>query len=173
MSVWEYLSSYVWVSRQRKQIYKRIFLKHLKPISQESGPEQQEQQSKTGENEVQFPLPEYGERAMNMKYLYQALEEVLEFYGTEKTINRVLDIISYEKLKEDDGKELNFRTWCGLVAFAERLALDDPSGTDSCDEVGKNTLNGIFKCESYRFIWTSLAAGTRRLQQHGIPHPKL
>lgn len=113
-------------------------------MSQESGPEQHEQQFKTGDNEVQFPLPEYVERAMNMKYLYQALEEVLEFYGTEKTINRVLDIISYEKLKEDDGKELNFRTWCGLVAFAERLALDDPSGTDSCDEVCKNTLNSIF-----------------------------
>ncbi|XP_058980151.1 uncharacterized protein LOC131803124 [Musca domestica] len=143
MSVWEYLSSYVWVSRQRKQIYKRIFLKHLKPMSQESGSEQQEQQSKTGENKVQFPLPEYGERAMNMKYLYQALEEVLEFYGTEKTINRVLDIISYEKLIEDDGKVLNFRTWCGLVAFAERLALDDPSGTDSCDELERADFNSM------------------------------
>ncbi|XP_061395809.1 uncharacterized protein LOC133331433 [Musca vetustissima] len=143
MSVWDYLSRYVWVSRQRKQIYKRIFLKYIKTPQGVAGPETRERQSKTGDNEIQFPLPEYRERVMNKQCLYQALEDVLEFYGTEKNIKRVLEILDYENLKEDDSKELTFRTWCGLVAFAERLALDDPNGTDSCDELERADFNSM------------------------------
>lgn len=88
---------------------------------------------------------------MNIKHLYQALEDVLEFYGTERNINRVLDILDYEKIKTDDSKELTFRTWSGLVAFAERLALDDPNGSDSCDEVCLMGLLSSIHCLFYFF----------------------
>ncbi|XP_073838112.1 uncharacterized protein [Musca autumnalis] len=142
MSIWEYLSRYVWVSRQRKQIYKRIFLKYLKSIPHGGlALDQSDQQIKSGDNEIQFPLPEYRERSMNLKHLYQALEDVLEFYGTEKNINRILEILDYEKLKDNPSKELTFRTWCGLVAFAERLAVDDC--TDSCDELERADFNSM------------------------------
>ncbi|XP_075164123.1 uncharacterized protein LOC142236740 [Haematobia irritans] len=143
MTVWDYLSRFVWVSRQRKQIYKRIFLKYLKLPPLSICQEQQEQYTKTDENEIKFPLPDYKERCMNINHLYQALEDVLEFYGTERNINGVLDIIGYENLKADDSRELTFRVWCGLVAFAERLALDDPDGTDSCDELEKADFNSM------------------------------
>uniref|UniRef100_A0A1I8Q2R4 Uncharacterized protein n=1 Tax=Stomoxys calcitrans TaxID=35570 RepID=A0A1I8Q2R4_STOCA len=143
MSVWHYLSRFVWVSRQRKQIYKRIFLKYLKVPPLSMCQDQQEPQTKAANNEIQFPLPDYEERCMNIKHLYQALEEVLEFYGTEKNISRVLQIIGYDNFKDDENKELTFRAWCGLVAFAERLALDDPNGTDSCDELEKADFNSM------------------------------
>lgn len=133
MSVFHYLTKYVWVSRQRKQIYKRIFLKYLKPPpeSQELPQPQQPQQTET---EPTFPLPDYQERYMNNKHLYQALEDVLEFYGNEKNIKKILELINYEEIREKE-ELINFRSWCGIVAFAERLALDDPDCTDSCDEV--------------------------------------
>lgn len=163
MTVWEYLSRYVWVSRQRKQIYKRIFLKYLKISAPLCGQEQQEQQPKAGDNVIQFPLPEYKERCMNIKHLYQALEDVLEFYGTERNINRVLDILDYEKIKTDDSKELTFRTWSGLVAFAERLALDDPNGSDSCDEVCLMGLLSSIHCLFF-FMFLFVLVGKSRFQ---------
>ncbi|XP_037815934.1 uncharacterized protein LOC119606475 [Lucilia sericata] len=138
MSVFHYLSQYVWVSRQRKQIYKRIFLKYLKTSLEQQDPPP----ALTAETEISFPLPDYQERYMNIKFLYQALEDVLEFYGTEENIKRVLDLIKYEELKESE-QLINFRSWCGLVAFAERLALDDPSCTDSCDELEKSDFNSL------------------------------
>lgn len=134
MSVWHYLSRYVWVSRQRKQIYKRIFLKYLK-YSPELPQPLVDQEQKPPETEIQFPLPEYKERCMNIKYMYQALEDVLEFYGTEKNINKILQLLRYSEWNEEHN-QVTFRIWCGLVAFAERLALDDTEGTDSCNEVG-------------------------------------
>ncbi|XP_065359909.1 uncharacterized protein LOC135953825 [Calliphora vicina] len=139
MSVLHYLSKYVWVSRQRKQIYKRIFLKYLKTCPEQ--PEQLQQQQ-LAETEISFPLPDYQERYMNTKHLYQALEDVLEFYGTQKNIEKVLELINYKEIQAED-QLINFRCWCGIVAFAERLALDEPNCTDSCDELEKSDFNSL------------------------------
>lgn len=134
MNVIHYLSNFVWVSRQRKQMYKRVFLKYLK-LSNEQDQEIEKPVPRTvNETEILLPLADYQERHMNSEHLYQALEDVLEFYGTENNINRILKLIDYEDIKRENNL-INFRTWCGIVAFAERLALDDPSCTDSCDEV--------------------------------------
>ncbi|KAM7356263.1 uncharacterized protein ACRADG_002068 [Cochliomyia hominivorax] len=145
MTALHYLGKYVWVSRQRKQIYKRIFLKYLKTTT-EQPPEITQPQQQQQLKDINFPLPEYQERYMNPTYLYQALEDVLEFYGTEKNINKVLELINYQELLKDNEKQellINFRSWCGIVAFAERLALDDPLCTDSCDELEKMDFNSL------------------------------
>jgi len=40
--------------------------------------------------------------------------------------------------------DLDFRAWCGIVSFAERLALADESGSDdSCDELEKADFNSM------------------------------
>lgn len=127
MSVFDYLSKYVWVSMQRKQLYKKVFLKHL---VQEEEPELLE------ENEVAINV-EYTERKMSAKDLSGALAEVLEFYGTENNIKEILRIIEI-----DETRDFNFRSWCGIVSFGERLALDDVTATDSSDEV-RYTFMGV------------------------------
>uniref|UniRef100_A0A1B0AQV4 Phosducin domain-containing protein n=2 Tax=Nemorhina TaxID=44051 RepID=A0A1B0AQV4_9MUSC len=127
ISVFDYLSNYVWVTRQRKQIYKKIFLKYFKTKDHESDHE-------TMQNDQTFPHSNYTERTIGLNHLPAALEDVLEFYGNEMNIKKILNLLDYENIKKKI-KNINFRSWCGVVAFAERLAIDDPHGTDSCDEM--------------------------------------
>lgn len=134
MTVIQYLSNFVWISRQRKQMYKRVFLKYIKLSNEEDQDTEKPVQNSSNETEILLPFTEYRERHMCIEHLYQALEDVLEFYGTESNINRMLRLLNYDELKQENYL-INFRSWCGIVAFAERLALDDPFCTDSCDEV--------------------------------------
>ncbi|XP_053955001.1 uncharacterized protein LOC128861115 [Anastrepha ludens] len=138
MTVLEYLSQYVWVSSQRKQLFKRVFLQYLTTelIETEEAADVNLLKSNGNVDEDSLPvLNEYVERKIPMNCIAKALEDVLEFYGTEKNISEMLRLLDYEK--ETSSKEINFRTWCGIVSFAERLALENPSGSDSCDELEK------------------------------------
>ncbi|ALC44740.1 CG13449 [Drosophila busckii] len=128
MRPWDYLSKHVFVSQQRKQLYKRVFLKYLNRI------EEPEPENELGNDEV--PLTEYKERTMAWTSLPHALEDVLEFHGTEENVKRTLSYLDYSVQSAGD---LDFRTWCGIVSFAERLVLSDPecSDDDTCDELEK------------------------------------
>ncbi|XP_034106560.1 uncharacterized protein LOC117569488 [Drosophila albomicans] len=134
MTPWNYLSKYVWVSQQRKQLYKRVFLKYL------SRCEEPESELALGNDEV--PLVEYKERTMVWRSLPQALEDVLEFHGTATNVQNTLSHLGYET---DVCGELDFRVWCGIVSFAERLALTNAacSDDDSCDELEKSDFNSM------------------------------
>ncbi|XP_037931675.1 uncharacterized protein LOC119666471 [Teleopsis dalmanni] len=140
MTVLDYLSKFVWVSQQRKRLYKRVFLKYYNaPEDSETGSKIDEQSTTSTKEEeeiIQLPRPEYVERTMSMSVLPQALEDVLEFHGTEINIKNMLRLLDYEN-EDIKLRDIDFRTWCGIVSFAERLALDDPTGTDSCDELEK------------------------------------
>ncbi|KAH8300492.1 hypothetical protein KR018_009135 [Drosophila ironensis] len=134
MTPWDYLSKYVWVSQQRKQLYKRVFLKHLSRIEE---PESE----LAGMGGDELPEYKYRERTLVWQSLPQALEEVLEFHGTEKNVRGTLNILGYDTQGSGD---LDFRAWCGIVSFAERLALADESGSDdSCDELEKADFNSL------------------------------
>ncbi|XP_030372016.1 uncharacterized protein LOC115622256 [Scaptodrosophila lebanonensis] len=133
MTPLDYLSKYVWVSQQRKQLYKRVFLKYLSRCEE---PES-EMLGNANEDPIQT---EYKERTMMWHCLPQALEDVLEFHGTEENVCRTLNMLGYER---SSSGYLDFRTWCGIVSFAERLALADPSCTDSCDELEKADFNSM------------------------------
>lgn len=140
MTVLDYLSKYVWVSNQRKQLFKRVFLQYL-PIEIIEHDETTDNVLKNDGNADDDSLPvlnEYVERKIPLTYFPKALEDVLEFYGTEKNISEILCLIDYEK--ENSSKEIDFRTWCGVVSLAERLALVNSNGSDSGDEVNYNSL---------------------------------
>ncbi|TDG49608.1 hypothetical protein AWZ03_003846 [Drosophila navojoa] len=130
MTPWDYLSKYVWVSQQRKQLYKRVFLKYLNRC--------EEPEAETDD----ATLIEYKERTMVWRSLPQALEDVLEFHGNEKNVQNTLHHLDY---KQDGNGILDFRAWCGIVSFAERLTLSDPdcSDDDSCDELEKADFNSM------------------------------
>ncbi|KAL7731575.1 hypothetical protein ACLKA6_013102 [Drosophila palustris] len=134
MTPWDYLSKYVWVSQQRKQLYKRVFLKYL------SRCEEPESELALGTDEA--PLVEYKERTMVWRSLPQALEDVLEFHGTEENVQNTLAHLGYE---QNGCGDLDFRAWCGIVSFAERLALSNAacSDDDSCDELEKSDFNSM------------------------------
>lgn len=134
MTALDYLSKYVWVSQQRKQLYKRVFLKYLSRV------EQQDSELALGSDDA--PLVEYKERTMAWRSLPQALEDVLEFHGTEGNVKNTLAYLSYE---ETESGEVDFRAWCGIVSFAERLALTNAarSDDDSCDELEKSDFNSM------------------------------
>jgi len=134
MTPWDYLSKCVWVSQQRKQLYKRVFLKYLSRIE-----EPESELAAMGNDEL--PEYKYRERTLVWQSLPQAIEDVLEFHGTEKNVQGTLRMLGYEP--EGSG-DLDFRAWCGIVSFAERLALADESGSDdSCDELEKADFNSM------------------------------
>lgn len=134
MTALDYLSKYVWVSQQRKQLYKRVFLKYINRC------EQQESELALGSDDA--PLVEYKERTMAWRSLPQALEDVLEFHGTEENVKNTLTSLDYEATGSG---EVDFRAWCGIVSFAERLALTNAacSDDDSCDELEKSDFNSM------------------------------
>ncbi|XP_055374959.1 uncharacterized protein LOC129607805 [Condylostylus longicornis] len=124
MSAFEYLSKYAWVSRQRKSIYRRVFLKFKSA----------QQEDENGNEEERF-IPTENFR--------KALFDVLGFYGTLDVVTKVEQFVepgNYE------GK-LTFRAWCGVAAFSERLALyahtGGNGGTDSCDELEKSDFDSF------------------------------
>lgn len=134
MTALDYLSKYVWVSQQRKQLYKRVFLKYINIC------EQQESELALASDDA--PLVEYKERTMAWRSLPQALEDVLEFHGTEENVKNTLTCLDYEPTGSG---EVGFRAWCGIVSFAERLALTNAaySDDDSCDELEKSDFNSM------------------------------
>ncbi|KAI9588054.1 hypothetical protein GQX74_003900 [Glossina fuscipes] len=104
--------------------------------------EDHESDHETMQNDQTFPHSNYTERTIGLNHLPAALEDVLEFYGNEMNIKKILNLLDYENIKKKI-KNINFRSWCGVVAFAERLAIDDPHGTDSCDELEKQDFDSL------------------------------
>ncbi|XP_034140315.1 uncharacterized protein LOC117591245 isoform X2 [Drosophila guanche] len=130
MTPWDYLSKYVWVSQQRKQLYKRVFLKYLRRCE-----EPEINRNVMGIDKLALTEYRYKERTLLWQSLPKALEDVLEFHGTEQNVCNTLNMLGYDQKENVD---LDFRAWCGIVSFAERLALADESGSDdSCDELEK------------------------------------
>ncbi|XP_011201951.3 uncharacterized protein LOC105225258 isoform X1 [Bactrocera dorsalis] len=137
MTVLGYLGKYVWVSDQRKQLFKRVFLQYLptEVIEHDETTDNMVKNDGNAEDDSYRVLNEYVERKIPVSCFPKALEDVLEFYGTEQKISKILHLIEYEN--EESSKEIDFRTWCGVVSFAERLALENSNASDSCDELEK------------------------------------
>lgn len=72
------------------------------------------------------------ERTIALGDLHFALKTVLGFHGTDNKIN---DIKSILQLNERDHAQLNYRSWCGIVAFSERYLNASPRMDDRCDKV--------------------------------------
>lgn len=70
---------------------------------------------------------------MDIHQLNEALKHALGFHGTIEKINKVKEVLA---LDGPECKELNFRSWSGIVAFAERYLNELTVEEDPSDEVG-------------------------------------
>lgn len=70
---------------------------------------------------------------MPIDQLNKALREVLGFHASDSNIAEVLSFLELETLDED--ATINFRTFCGIVAFSERLITNLSQEDDPRDEI--------------------------------------
>lgn len=129
MTPFQYISKHVWISEHRKQHYRFVFKKFLPDLTDEV-------QNKTNQvnmdNNIEIPQVKHEERTISFGDIQSALSDALGFYGTIDKINEILAILH---INEIDHKVLNFRSWCGLVAFGERYLNKLSHEEDPRDEV--------------------------------------
>lgn len=70
---------------------------------------------------------------MPIDQLSEALYEVLGFHASDSNIAEILSFLELETLDED--ATINFRTFCGIVAFSERLITNISQEEDPRDEI--------------------------------------
>lgn len=129
MTPLDYLSKFVFLDDDKKQLYHRIFVKYL-PKDKTNREENDNDEffvragsgSKTPGKDLLLA------RSLQDESLNEALREVLGFHATDEKITEILSYLELEKLED---VIINFRTFAGIVAFAERLITtlnqnDDP-----------------------------------------------
>lgn len=148
LTPYEYVSRHVWLSDYRKELCRCVFVKFqpppptppppmpMPPTSLSSGDEEHSCAGAGGDggDSVSDWLTE---RTLDCAtVLDAALGDVLGFYGTAE---RIAEIRAMLCMTADMGRPvaaMNFRSWCGVVAFGERFLNALSRETDPCDEVG-------------------------------------
>ncbi|XP_053670275.1 uncharacterized protein LOC128720621 [Anopheles nili] len=138
----EYLHDHVVLSGDRKQLYHRIFVRNLpreepkssgvlESVDSDSLPE-----TETGpiEHDSTRNLLADVTRYIPMTSFDRALHEALGFHGTPERIAAIRELLelNYDPFHE---LQIDFRTWCGIVAFAERFINTLDREQDPCDEL--------------------------------------
>uniref|UniRef100_A0A182PK99 Uncharacterized protein n=1 Tax=Anopheles epiroticus TaxID=199890 RepID=A0A182PK99_9DIPT len=138
----EYLHDYVVLSDDRKQLYHRIFARNLpreepkasgvlESVDSDSLPE-----TETGPIEVDSTRNLLADvtRYIPMNCFDKALHEALGFHGTPERIAAIRELLelNYDPFNE---LQIDFRTWCGIVAFSERFINSLDREQDPCDEL--------------------------------------
>lgn len=148
----DYVSKYIWISDYRKQLYRYVFTRFLcengaddmitsaaaeqpdlTDIVNERSPKSKKLSDisqTTTPTDTQSKVI-FKERLMEFKHIDAALVDVLGFHATAEKINEVKEILL---LKRNEHEMLNFRSWCGIVSFAERFLNTTPVSEDPCDE---------------------------------------
>ncbi|XP_070509084.1 uncharacterized protein [Chironomus tepperi] len=128
-----YLSKYVYVESDKKQLYHRVFIKYL-PKSQMNR-EEAEHDDLYANLEMRKAFMEslLAARVMPMEKLNQALHEVLGFHATAEYVQEIENFLELDTLDSDTA--INFRTFCGIVAFGERLITTLSQEDDPRDEI--------------------------------------
>lgn len=129
-----YLSKFVYIEGDKKQLYHRIFVKYL-PKDKTNREENDNEEffaraSSAGKKNVKEDL--LLTRSLQDDDLTDALKEVLGFHATEEKINEILRYLELENLEDII---INFRTFSGIVAFAERLITSLDQGEDPRNEI--------------------------------------
>jgi hypothetical protein len=125
----DYLSKFVYVEDDKKQLYHRVFSKYLpkdKILGQENDSEELFRSSSTGKKKDDFS------RCLQDEDLNEAMKEVLGFHGTDEKIQ---EIYSHLQIVITDETAINFRTFSGIVAFSERLITTLDQNEDSRNEI--------------------------------------
>lgn len=127
MTPFGYISKHVWISEHRKQHYRFVFKKCLPDLEETQG-----KNSQLNVDHMEIPPIKQEERTISFVDIKGALADALGFHGTMEKINEILDLLH---MNENDHKVLNFRSWCGLVAFSERYLNKLSHEEDPRDEV--------------------------------------
>lgn len=139
MTPMQYLGRYVVILKDIKQLYQRIFEKHLPVIelnrkdSSDSEDESFTETEKAVENNISINKQADIIRTLPLSVLDKALQDVLGFHGTIERIIEIKKFLSFQL--EPPNYELNFRAWCGVVAFCERYLATVDKRDDPCNEV--------------------------------------
>lgn len=126
----EYLSKFVFVVDDKKQLYQRIFIKYLPidKITREDTENEDLFSRTTSAGNQRGRREEQVTRLLPEEVLNDALKEVLGFHGTDEKISEIRSCLKLEDLTE---VIIDFRTFCGIVAFSERFIttldqIEDP-----------------------------------------------
>lgn len=130
----DYLSKFVFLESDIKQLYHRIFVKYL-PKDKTNREENDNEEffartSSGGKRNARDDL--LLTRILQDDSLNEALREVLGFHATEEKIQ---EIFSYLELEQLEDVQINFRTFSGIVAFAERLITSLDQNEDPRNEI--------------------------------------
>lgn len=146
ISVFDYLSRYVWISDHRKHLYRFVFNKYIcdttgnQDADNENGNDdkhdlERDTPSRTT-NDKSIQAYVINECVMPFKELKNAFRNVFGYCGpTARMADKIQTIIELTETNENDHSMINFRSWCGLVAFAERYLNKLTFEEDPCDEV--------------------------------------
>lgn len=147
ITVFEYLSQYVWIANHRKNLYRFVFNKYICTINDQLDIDDNENED---ENELERITPSqatnekslqtnvFKECVMPFNELINAFTNVLGYCGpVEQMQKKIEQIITLTRINDKDHATINFRSWCGLVAFAERYLNNLSFEEDPCDEVSK------------------------------------
>lgn len=126
MTPFDYISKHVWISEHRKQHYRFVFKKYLPE------PVDDTQAKPNSDSMIDTPPVKHEERTISFGDMRNALPDALGFHGTIEKVNEILDVL---RMNENDHKLLNFRSWCGLIAFSERYLNKLSHEEDPRDEV--------------------------------------
>lgn len=135
MTAFDYVSKYVFVEDDKKQLYHRIFVKYLpkdKINREENDTEEffaRANSAGKASGKEDFLLQA---RYLQDENLYEALKEILGFHGTGE---RIQEVLSYLELENHEDVHINFRTFSGIVAFAERLITILDQNEDPRNEI--------------------------------------
>ena len=138
MTPLEFLSRYVMIKDYCKQLYHRIFSRNLTnqqdALNRDDRLDSEAQE--LDEPVIIEPIKHHGDiiRLLPFENLDKAMSEVLGFHGTADKIAEIRELLEIDRLYYND-IEIDFRTWCGIVAFSERYLISLEKDKDPCDEV--------------------------------------
>lgn len=144
LTPFEYVSWYVWISDHRKHLYRFVFNKYVCDAIDQNDADDNENYDDDLERDTpshettqkSIPAYEFHECVMPFAELVNAFTNVLGYCGPiEQMSDKIQQIIQLTQLNDTDHKMINFRSWCGLVAFAERYLNNLTFEEDPCDEV--------------------------------------
>lgn len=159
----EYLSQYVWISDHRKHLYRFVFNKYVSESdhqeTESENDDDYERETPSNEtNEKSIQPFEFKENFIRYDVLIDAFTDVLGYCGSvEQLAGKIENIIRLAHLNEIEHHSINFRSWCGLVAFAERYLNKIPFNEDPCDEVHFRMIFVLQKCFFYSIKFLSFS----------------
>ncbi|XP_039444834.1 uncharacterized protein LOC120424717 [Culex pipiens pallens] len=135
----EYLKRHVVLCDDRKKLFHRIFCRNLP--SDDGKPNQEfNENDSIPETETPVQLETFKNlladvtRLIPMANFDKAMHEALGFHGTPEKIFEIRELLelNYEYYQEIP---IDFRSWCGIVAFAERFIITQDRELDPCNEL--------------------------------------